>query len=227
LADSPSTCWTVIEAAAAGLREEREHFARRYAPIVRSYLAARWRGLNVFEEVEDAVQEVFLECFKRGGILEKAERGRPGGFRAFLYGATRHVALRFEERRAIDHARRAGSDVKLDEIPGADLDHSLEFDRAWAKTILREAREKQAEHAAALGDAALKRVELLRLRFREGLPIREIARRWETAADRLHEEYARARNEFRSALREVVVFHHPGTAAEVERECESLLALFA
>ena len=38
-------------------------------------------------------------------------------------------------------------------------------------------------------------------------------------------EYARARQEFREALLEVVAFHHPGPAAEVERECASLVAL--
>ena len=68
------------------------------------------------------------------------------------------------------------------------------------------------------------RVELLRLRFHEGLPIREIARRWGTAAEVLHHEYARARQEFEAALREVVAFHHPGSPEEVEQECSNLLA---
>jgi hypothetical protein len=68
-------------------------------------------------------------------------------------------------------------------------------------------------------------VELLRLRFNDGLPIREIAVRWGEEAARLHHEYATARDEFQSALREVVAFHHPGTApGEVDQACRELLA---
>jgi hypothetical protein len=66
-------------------------------------------------------------------------------------------------------------------------------------------------------------VELLRLRFQDGLPIREIARRWGADAAALHHEYAKARQEFQAALLEVVAFHHPGTPAEVEQACANLL----
>ena len=97
------------------------------------------------------------------------------------------------------------------------------FEREWAASLLKQARALQAERAAAGGEAAVKRVELLRLRFEEGLPIREIAVRLSEDADRLHHEYAKAREEFREALREVVNFHHPGTKAETDAECARLL----
>ena len=54
--------------------------------------------------------------------------------------------------------------------------------------------------------------------------IREIARRWGADAKALHHEYARARQEFKAALLQVVAFHHPGSPAEVEQECANLLA---
>jgi hypothetical protein len=74
---------------------------------------------------------------------------------------------------------------------------------------------------------AVRRVELLRLRFHDGLPIREIARLWGCDADAVHREYARARQEFRAALSDVVAYHHPeSSSGEIERECASLLALF-
>ena len=38
-----STCWTVIQGAAAGSAADRQDFARRYTPVIRAYLAARWR----------------------------------------------------------------------------------------------------------------------------------------------------------------------------------------
>jgi len=91
---------------------------------------------------------------------------------------------------------------------------------------VREAAERQSVLAARRGDAALRRVELLRLRFHEGMPIREIARLWGQSAASLHHEYARAREEFRSALRDVIASQHPGSPEEIDRECEQLLSLF-
>ena len=102
---------------------------------------------------------------------------------------------------------------------------SREFDRAWARAMLREAARIQEERARAVGEQALKRVELLRLRFQEGLPIRDIAERWQADAAVLHHEYAKARREFKDALMEVVAFHSPGPPAAIEIECAELLAL--
>ncbi|MBK8268830.1 MAG: hypothetical protein IPK83_11220 [Planctomycetes bacterium] len=41
--------------------------------------AARTRG-----DLDDAVQDVFLECFRPDGALDRLDVHRPGGFRAFL-----------------------------------------------------------------------------------------------------------------------------------------------
>jgi RNA polymerase sigma-70 factor (ECF subfamily) len=218
-----TTCWTVIEAAAAGAAGERQEFARRYGPVVRAYLAARWRSSPCLQDLEDAVQEVFVECFKAGGVLARADRGR-GEFRPFLYGVARNVALRLERSRARELARRTPDGVDLDGLAGAEDQLSSAFDRAWARAILREAARRQEQRAEEEGGAAKRRVELLRLRFHEGLPIRDVARRWGADAAALHHEYARARQEFKAALLEVVAFHHPGAPAEVERACAELLA---
>jgi len=71
-------------------------------------------------------------------------------------------------------------------------------------------------------DGAFRRVELLRLRFREGLPIREIARLWGADPAHLHREYAKARREFSTALRDVVREHLPEGGANLEAECSRL-----
>jgi RNA polymerase sigma-70 factor (ECF subfamily) len=219
-----STCWTLIDGAAAGAGRDRDEFARRYVPVVRAYLAARWRGGPHVADVEDAVQEVFVECFKPGGVLERAEPSRDGGFRSFLYGVVRHVAQRFEVRRAREDRRQGEADLAA--VAAAEESLSRVFDRAWARALLREAARLQAEHAARTGPEALRRVELLRLRFEDGLPIREIARRWQVDAARLHHDYARARQEFKEALTQLLAFHHPGASPEeLERECLGLLAL--
>jgi RNA polymerase sigma-70 factor (ECF subfamily) len=227
MASPESTCWTVIQAAAAGQAEGRAEFAERYGPVVRSYLASRWRSSPLLYELDDAVQEVFVECFKHGGTLERAERDRPGGFRAFFYGVVRNVALRLETRQARARERQPPADRDLDQIAADEASLSRMFDRAWARTLLREAGRRQEERARAAGPEAGRRVELLRLRFYEGLHIRDIAARWQTEAAVLHHEYAKARQEFRAALVEVVAFHRPGSAAEVEEECANLLQLLS
>ena len=220
-----STCWTLLRDAAAGGEASRAEFAARYAPAVRAYLAVRWRGSKLLRELDDTVQDVFIECLRDGGLLDRARADRPGGFRAFLYGAVRKVALRAEARRARQLTREPGEVVDLQRLPGGEEALSRVYDRAWAKAVVREAAERQSALAAQRGEAALRRVELLRLRFQEEMPIREIAGRWGLDAASLHHEYARARQEFRSALREVVAFHHPGSPAEVDRECAQLLSL--
>jgi RNA polymerase sigma-70 factor (ECF subfamily) len=211
-----STCWTVIRAATAGSPAEREELAQRYLAVVRAYLAARWRGSPLGSELDDAIQEVFVECFRQGGVLEAAGAGRVPSFRAFLYGVIRNVARRFESR----PVRTAGP---LPEIAAHEDSLSRLFERTWAQSIMTKAAQLQQQRASACGPEAVQRVELLRLRFEEGLPIRAIAERWSVAAAELHHAYARAREEFRVALLEVVAFHHPGNPAEVEQEAAGLL----
>jgi RNA polymerase sigma-70 factor (ECF subfamily) len=211
-----STCWTVIRAAAAGSPADREELAHRYLGVVRAYLAARWRGSPLRTDLDDAVQEVFVECFRQGGALEAAGAGRVTSFRAFLYGVVRNVARRFESRPV-----RAAA--PLPESPANEESLSRLFERTWAQAIMTEAAELQRRRASERGPEAVRRVELLRLRFEEGLPIRAIAERWGIPAAELHHAYAKARQEFKAALLEVVAFHCPDSPAEVEQEAASLL----
>jgi len=220
-----STCWTVIEEAAAGCAQARKEFALRYSPVILTYLRKRWNGSAHYQEVEDAVQQVFVECFRRGGVLEKTDPDRPGGFRAFLYGVIRNIALRTECRLVRDRKREPAAAFDLDEVERRESSLSRVFDQAWARAVLREAAARHAERAEKLGESARMRVELLRLKFQEDLPIREIAKRFKTESTVLHREYAQARKEFRAAFLEVVSFHHPGSRKEVEKECARLLDL--
>jgi RNA polymerase sigma-70 factor (ECF subfamily) len=215
----------VIRGAADGEREQRDAFADRYEDVVRAYLAARWRGSPLVQEIDDAIQEVFVESFRAGGVLSRARPEYPGGFRAFFYGVIRNVALRHETRQARRRDRQA--DTGVFEGSAEDREERLTriFDRTWARTIMREAAARQEALAAGRSEEVRRRVELLRLRFGEGLPIREIARLWEADPTRLHREYARARKEFREVLAEVVAFHHPGSEEAVQQECTQLLGL--
>ncbi|MFL5328304.1 MAG: RNA polymerase sigma factor [Gemmataceae bacterium] len=215
-----STCWTVIRAAAEGDRTARDLFARQYEPVIRTYLAARWRGNPLANQADDVVQDVFVEFFKPTGVLNRADASFEGGFRALLYGVVRNVARRVE-------ARPKAIDQDLGPIPSDDTALSRVFDRAWATAIMKAAAEKQAEIAKQNSPAAVRRVELLQLRFQMGMPIRDIARLWNEPAEQVHREYAKARDEFRDALRQVVAFHQPGTPESLERTVSELLSALA
>lgn len=226
--NSDSTCWTLIRGAAAGREEDREDFARRYVAVVRAYLAHRWRASRLIDELDDVVQEVFLECFRQGGVLDRIVESQPGSFRAFLYGVTRNVALRCEKRIGRLRNRQPSTGLDSELAKPDEVTLSRVFDRAWARTLLRQAANLQEDKARRAGPRARRRVELLRIKSRENLPIREIARRWEVDTAQVHKDYARARKEFKAALEEILSFHHPAcSAAEIEEKCVELLGLLS
>jgi RNA polymerase sigma factor (sigma-70 family) len=214
-----STCWTLVRGAANGDRADRETFARQYSPAIRAYLGARWRHSPLAAEIDDSVQDVFVACFQADGVLDRANSSR-GGFRQFFYGLVRNIALQHETRRA---RRREESPPSDFELAAREAELSKVFDRQWAAGIMRQAANRQSERARAQGESAVRRVEFLRLRFQEGLPIRTIAERWNVEAAWLHHEYATARQEFRAALLEVVAYHNPSSAADIERDAAELL----
>lgn len=209
------TCWSLIHLAAEGEPTARDRFARLYEPVIRAYLGNRWKQST--HSADDAVQDVFVELFKPGGALGKVESDRNGGFRPFLFGVVRNVAMRHESLRPI--ANPLPSDH-----PDSDTSLATAFDKAWATTLLREAARLQMERAG--DERSRRRVELLQMRFQRGLPIREIAAEWNEDAVRLHHEYATAKEEFRAALQTVVAFHQPtATPGEIDRACGELIGL--
>ncbi len=213
----------MIRLAAGGDADARQLFAQRYEHIVRAYLLSRWRSSPMLNEVDDVIQEVFVESFRDGGVLARVDDDSPGGFRAFFYGVIRNVARRAESRfsRRRDLQPQTGF---FNESPDeAEQRLSRVFDREWATTMMREAASRQRANSEQKGDEAIRRLDLLRLRFYEGRPIREIARLWGMDASVVHREYARARKEFRAALGEVVAYHLPGSVEAVESECARLL----
>jgi RNA polymerase sigma-70 factor (ECF subfamily) len=222
-----TTCWSLIRRASAGEDDGRRLFAGRYEPFVRALVAARWSGSPRIVDIDDAVQDVFVECFRSGGVLSRAGADRLPAFRAFLVGVVRNVARRIEGRRGPLAFTDATPEDASTFAPGgfaAAVDPpSRDVERTWARALVGEARDLLESRVRQADEAARRRVALLELRFQENLPIREIARRWGTDPARLHREYARARSEFRAALFEVVAAHHPGSPADVERTCEQLL----
>lgn len=215
----------MIHGASGGRAEDRETFVRRYGPLVKAYLKARWRSSPQAEDLDDAYQEFFIECFRQGGALDRVQPGRGGGFRAFFYGVLRNVALRAESKRGRQREQQITTGVGLEDLEHREARIHALFERGWARSVMREAAGRQEEEARRLGDEALRRVELLRLRFHDDLPIRVIAERWGADPVRVHRDYAKARREFRQALREVMDFYHPNAPEEAEKECSRLLGM--
>lgn len=223
MASVRSTCWHLIEGAAAGVNGDRDEFVRRYRPVVAAYLGARWKSPTLAQQIDDATQEVFVECFRQQGALTRAEADRSGGFRAYFYGVVLNVARRQEAAAAVARSR-VDAAMRLDMLADDDESPSLAFDRAWARAILRDAADLQREVAQCAGDGAERRVELLQLHFGDGVPLREIAQRWHVDAAHVHREYARARREFERALRTTVAINNPGSTANLRKQCAAILA---
>lgn len=213
---SESTRWTIILGAADGEPVAQEEFARRYTSVIHAYLGARWRASSLAADIDDATQEVFLECFRKNGALRRAEPDRGGGFRAYLYGVVRNVARRFEERRARRRERQAPSDF---DVASGEEPLSRVFDRAWATALLRQAFARLQRRTTP------QRVDLLRLRYVEGKSLREIADASAADPKKLQYESSRAIAEFEAALLEVVREHLPQGGAR--EECARLLQHFS
>ena len=201
----------------------REEFGANYLPLVRGYLRHRWGGWPIAREIDDAVQDVFMECFRADGVLQSAKQDQ-GSFQAYLQATTRNVARRYEERVGTRRDRSQAESTFLREQVSREASLSVYFDRSWAQEMMSQAGVSMKRRAGELGEDALRRYELLQLRFQEDVPIREVAKRWGVPDRQVHDAYATARREFYRCLREVVALH--GAAAHaLDAECEKLIEL--
>ena len=219
------TSWTIIERAARGDAEARDRFASIYAPALQAYFAKRWRGSPYSASVEDAVQEVFVDCFKPGGVLDRADRVRDGGFRAFFYGVARTTAMRCEAVHRKQAARGTASAFDPDRVLADDASLSKAFDRAWAQSIVREAVLVYRERARTFGGREEFRAEILRLRFEAGQPIREICKQLDLTPELAHQEYTMARRGFQKVLEDVVSAHYSTDSTDLRERCREVVRL--
>ena len=236
MSSANTTSWSLIRGAADGNSSDRQSFAVRYQPVVQAYLAARWSGIPIANDLDDAIQDVFSECFRQGGVLARADSERPGGFRAFFFGVVKNVAHRYEAREAkrpkslaeptLSDLGNVQATARARQLETNDTPESV-FELQWARAVMKEAKAIQQERASRLGHSAIKRFELLELRFERGLPIRDIAKLWEEDPAQLHHQYAKAREEFRDALKQVVGGHLGGASEPIDDECQRLLSVLS
>ena len=85
-------------------------------------------------EVDEGTQEVFVECFKSGGVLDRVSKDRPKELRAFLYGVVRNVARLIERRWTTSREISPPTHVDLDDLERSEATLSQVFDR-WKYRI--------------------------------------------------------------------------------------------
>jgi len=220
------TSWRMILAAGQGDESQRRSFVDRYEALIRGCLRRRWRDSSRTQWLGDACQEVYLECFREGGVLARMRDRRPIRFRAYLMGVIQNVARSFEVRSGRPSRAMQVDEVMLSAAATDDDDLLAWFEREWARSILREALGELAADPATLGSEH-SAAELLELRFQRGLPIREIASQWSEEPAVVHRDYARARTVFHACLRRVVCRHDDLPPAEVDGECRQILKLLS
>lgn len=227
MSEHENTCWTLIEGASTGRDADIQRFVESYGPIVRAYLSARWKGSPLAANVDDAAQEVFIECFREGGMLARASSGRVESFRAFLLGAVRFISIRFEKQKRSrdDRERPVETGFEAEDPAGDDKRLSRVFDRAWAQSIVREAATRHAERARIMGQDAQRRLEILQLHFNEGMRIKDVSEKFGMPLKATHHAFDKARKEFEESLGDVIRYHQPGEHLSIEKEIERLLEL--
>ena len=215
-----STHWSVVLGARAQDPSLRNEFGERYAPIVRAYFAAYWHLPADDPRVEDATQDVFLQCFRSGGVLDNVDPARKGGFRAYLFGVARNIGLSSDRNEARRRSRTCNLDTTEIEEDSSDSQPDAAFHQAWARHVADEAFQLMQTKG---GSGAEARVAMLRLRYFGGLSPREIARRAGLPVEETYRLLYAARGQFRAALLDVVARYSPGTSKrELVEECRDL-----
>lgn len=223
-----ATSWTILRDAASGDHEARAAFVRRYMPAVRAYLNSRWGGTVLFGYVDDTAQEVFVQFLRPGNLLDDGLKRLDSfvSFRAYLRGLVRNVA-RMTERREYRRleVQSPSSPFDPDALEAGETRCSVAFDRAWAKGVIAETIVVVSGREPGADPDVQRRYELVRLRFRDGLSVQEIADREGTSRFVIYRELEKAGQEFRDAMTEVLRKQAAGSDADIESQRRRILEM--
>jgi len=152
----PATDWQAVRAAghpATSLRSDAlEELLRRYLPILKDFLTARFQLNN--DQAEDFLQNFVLQKILNREIIARADPAR-GRFRSFLVNtASRFVISELRRAQAQKRSPEAAS-VSLDSIPKGELagfarECHQQLDLAFARRVFAQAvRRMRAECASS------------------------------------------------------------------------------
>lgn len=206
-----SDCWADIGRLSSAGKPEQRAFAARYAPALRAYFEARWADGPLARQSEAAVEEIFREIWHRARAQAAEGAPPPGGLRAHFLDLARAAAGRLESKASLP---AAPTPTRPEEA----------YHAAWARVVMRLAAVEQAERVKEDREGR-KRVELLRLRYFGGIALSDIARLWKTDEREIGASFAKAKEEFESALLHVIACHAPGPPEAARAERDGLYAL--
>lgn len=227
----PATHWTRIVSAQGGSEEDLNHIFAAYREPLIGY-AKTWT--NSHHDAEDVVQSFLLSLVRRNFLaLLSREKGR---FRTFLLTSLRNFLHEdFEKRNALK--RGAGKvTASLDEtdIEGnplqspADPDPAadIQFDRAWARTVIEKASRRLSDEASKTKNPGLFRALHRCLNEDPTSPRhREIAKEFGMTENTVKVTAHRHRRRLR-ALVEEEVLTTLSTPADLVDEVQYLMQLF-
>lgn len=217
------TSWNLVGLAGTDTDLARREFALRYEKFVRRVLAKRWLGTMFRHDFDDAVQDVFIECFKPGGVIEKADPSRGGSFRSLLYQVAFHVAARFERSRRQQLIREQEGEL-LSDFPDTDLSGYEAVTREEVTDLVREALRRMVQHH---DPDVRSRGQLLERHTCDNERINVMADGDPELAKRLHREHSKAKLEWKQFLVEVAQSEYRVPEDEAHAIVADLLSAFA
>ena len=209
--------WALVGLIGENVPDAAREFAFRYDRFVRRVLTKRWLGTIYRTHFDDAVQDVFVECFKPGGVLAKADSSRGGAFRSLLFRVTCNVAARYER----NHNRDLRLISKeLTDTHGEDSGAFLQITREEVAEVVSEALRRMSQHTAV---EVRERAQLLIQHSCDGQKIIHLAGGDTETAERLHRQHSKAKREFQTFLSEVIQSHYRAPPEDVETILKELL----
>lgn len=205
----------------------RELLCDRCRPLVQHWLRRRWRNTALRTQIDDATQDVFVACLQPGGPFDP--RSTPPE-RHELPGILRRVVedtADILERRYADERRHCRClEVALARPLPDGADAPIQLDRRWLRGCLEQAvRSLAPRHPLATIEHSAG--EFLSLHLEQGLPVREIARRWRLRSDQVHELRRRAMRRLRAALLRMLGSSPDLQVRDLDEARRELLALLA
>ena len=211
---SRMTSWVLVGLAGTDEDLAQREFALRYEKFVRRILAKRWLGTVFRTYFDDAIQEVFVECFKPNGVIEKANAQNGNSFRTYLFQVASHVAARFERTHQRQQSIASTNDDHLDDLSSQAMSAYDLVTREEVADLVREALHRMTHH---YNPEVRKRGQLLDRHTCQGEKIIAIADGNPDLAEQLHRDHTKAKREWKSFLVEVVQSEYrvPGNEAQV------------
>jgi RNA polymerase sigma-70 factor (ECF subfamily) len=224
----PQTMWKRLRQAASQKTTAVNEFVNSYRSPLRAFIAAS--GVPE-REVEDLLQEVFMELFQKK-LLEAADANR-GRFRSFLLGVTKNVLRNWKRKASADKRSSSAPHVSLDERFGPDDDAKLSdllaaprqdetFDSLWMEHLVRRSLDRLK---AECEEKKLRYHEALREFLQQDVSYSEIAARMKLSEHQIRNYIHRGRKKLVEGIRAEIAAYC-SSAEEFEDEVRYLSRFF-